>query len=47
MFTRPWKMTHAALSAAGAELQLLEYECYAFDDEFHVFTRKVRRSVKE
>ena len=36
VFTRPWKMTMPLYRRQEKNIQLLEYECYAFDKEFHV-----------
>ena len=36
VFTRPWQMSMPLYRRIDSGLQLLEYECYAFDDEFHV-----------
>jgi hypothetical protein len=35
VFTRPWKMSMPLYRRQEAGIQVLEYECYAFDDEFH------------
>ena len=35
VFTRPWRMNMVLYRHKEANLQLLEYECYAFDGEFH------------
>jgi hypothetical protein len=35
VFTRPWRMNMVLYRHKEANLQLLEYECYAFDEEFH------------
>ena len=35
VFTRPWRMSMILYRHKEKNLQLLEYECYAFDDEFH------------
>ncbi len=35
VFTRPWKMTMPLYRRQEKNIQLLEYECYAFDNEFH------------
>jgi hypothetical protein len=36
VFTRPWKMSMPLYRRTEKNFQLLEYECYAFEDEFHV-----------
>lgn len=36
VFTRPWTISMPLYRRQEANIQLLEYECYAFDDEFHV-----------
>jgi hypothetical protein len=36
VFTRPWKMSMPLYRRQEKNIQLLEYECYAFDNEFHV-----------
>lgn len=37
VFTRPWKMSMPLYRRVEANVQVLEYECYAFDgEEFHV-----------
>ena len=36
VFTRPWKMSMPLYRHKERNFQLLEYECYAFEDEFHV-----------
>ena len=36
VFTRPWRMTMILYRHKEKNAQLLEYECYGFDDEFHV-----------
>ena len=37
VFTRPWKMSMPLYRRLETNVQVLEYECYAFDgDEFHV-----------
>jgi hypothetical protein len=36
VFTRPWKMSMMFYRRKEPGLRLLEYECYAFDREFHV-----------
>jgi hypothetical protein len=36
VFTRPWRMSMILYRHREATLQLLEYECYTFDNEFHV-----------
>jgi hypothetical protein len=36
VFTRPWRMSMILYRHREANLQLLEYECYTFDNEFHV-----------
>ena len=35
VFTRPWKMSMILYRHKEKSLQLLEYECYGFDHEFH------------
>jgi len=35
VFTRPWLIRMPLYRRQESEIQLLEYECYAFDDEFH------------
>jgi hypothetical protein len=35
VFTRPWRMSMILYRHKEKNLQLLEYECYAFDSEFH------------
>ncbi len=35
VFTRPWKMSMILYRHKEKNLQLLEYECYGFDNEFH------------
>jgi hypothetical protein len=35
VFTRPWKMRMMLYRLKEKNLQLLEYECYTFTDEFH------------
>ncbi len=35
VFTRPWRMSMVLYRHKEKNLQLLEYECYAFDNEFH------------
>jgi hypothetical protein len=35
VFTRPWKMSMPLYRRQERNIQLLEYECYAFDNEFH------------
>ena len=39
VFTRPWRMNMILYRHREPNLQLLEYECYAFDSEFHAPTR--------
>ena len=34
VFTRPWKMSMPIYRRKGKDVQLLEYECYAFDNLF-------------
>ncbi|HKC56102.1 MAG TPA: hypothetical protein VKC35_08240 [Vicinamibacterales bacterium] len=34
VFTRPWRMSMILYRHREANIQLLEYECYAFDNEF-------------
>jgi hypothetical protein len=36
VFTRPWRMSMILYRHRESNLQLLEYECYTFDNEFHV-----------
>jgi hypothetical protein len=36
VFTRPWKMSMPLYRHKERNFQLLEYECYAFENEFHV-----------
>jgi len=36
VFTRPWKMSMPLYRRLEKNVQVLEYECYAFDDEFHL-----------
>jgi hypothetical protein len=36
VFTRPWKMSMPLYRRIEKNVQLLEYECYAFDDPFHL-----------
>ena len=36
VFTRPWKMSMLLYRHREKNFQLLEYECYAFEKEFHV-----------
>ena len=36
VFTRPWKMSMPLYRHREKNFQLLEYECYAFENEFHV-----------
>jgi hypothetical protein len=36
VFTRPWKMSMIFYRRKEKGLRVLEYECYAFDREFHV-----------
>jgi hypothetical protein len=38
VFTRPWRMTMIFYRHREPDLQLLEYDCYAFDHEFHAPT---------
>jgi hypothetical protein len=35
VFSRPWRMSMVLYRHKEKNMQLLEYECYAFDDEFH------------
>jgi hypothetical protein len=35
VFTRPWRMSMILYRHKEKNVQLLEYECYAFDNEFH------------
>jgi len=35
VFTRPWRMSMVLYRHKEKNLQLLEYECFAFDNEFH------------
>jgi hypothetical protein len=35
VFTRPWKIIMPLYRRQEANMQVLEYECYAFDNEFH------------
>lgn len=35
VFTRPWQISMPLYRRQETNMQLLEYECYAFDDEFH------------
>ena len=35
VFTRPWKMSMPLYRRQEKNVQLLEYECYAFENEFH------------
>jgi hypothetical protein len=35
VFSRPWRMSMVLYRHKDKNVQLLEYECYAFDDEFH------------
>ena len=37
VFTRSWTIRMPLYRRLEPGMQLLEYECYAFDDEFHVF----------
>jgi len=34
VFTRPWKIQHASVSAHGAEHPILEFKCVEFSEEF-------------
>jgi hypothetical protein len=36
VFTRPWTMSMPLYRRMERDAQVLEYECYAFDDQFHV-----------
>jgi hypothetical protein len=36
VFTRPWKMSMPLYRRLEKNIQVLEYECYAFDDPFHL-----------
>jgi hypothetical protein len=36
VFTRPWTMSMPLYRRMERDAQVLEYECYAFDDPFHV-----------
>ncbi len=36
VYTRPWTIRMPLYRRQEEQMQLLEYECYAFDDEFHV-----------
>jgi hypothetical protein len=36
VFTRPWKMTMPLYRRIEKNIQVLEYECYAFDNPFHL-----------
>jgi len=36
VFTRPWRMSMILYRHKERNAQLLEYECYGFDNEFHV-----------
>jgi hypothetical protein len=36
VFTRPWRMSMILYRHKEQQLQLLEYECYTFDNAFHV-----------
>jgi hypothetical protein len=38
VFTRPWRMSMILYRHREPNAQLLEYECYAFDNEFHAPT---------
>jgi len=35
VFSRPWRMSMILYRHKEKDLQLLEYDCYAFDNEFH------------
>jgi hypothetical protein len=35
VFTRPWRMSMILYRHKEKNVQLLEYDCYAFDEEFH------------
>ena len=35
VFTRPWRMSMILYRHKEKNVQILEYECYAFDNEFH------------
>ena len=35
VFSRPWKINVVLYRRTEANMQVLEYECYAFDHEFH------------
>lgn len=35
VFTRPWRMSMILYRHKERNVQILEYECYAFDNEFH------------
>jgi hypothetical protein len=39
VFTRPWKMSMPIYRRKERNLQILEYECYAFEDQFHALPR--------
>ena len=36
VFTRPWKMSMPLYRRLEKNAQVLEYECYAFDEPFHL-----------
>jgi len=36
VFTRPWTISMPLYRRQEADMQVLEYECYGFDNEFHV-----------
>ena len=36
VFTRPWKMSMPLYRRIEKDVQVLEYECYAFDEPFHL-----------
>jgi hypothetical protein len=36
VFTRPWTMSMPLYRRIDKGAQVLEYECYAFDDQFHL-----------
>jgi hypothetical protein len=42
VFTRPWKMSMPLYRRMDTNMQLLEYECYAFDEAFHAGASEAR-----
>jgi hypothetical protein len=44
VFTRPWKIQMPLYRRIEPRMQVLEYECYAFDNQFHGTPQDTRRT---